>query len=69
MTVQGIGIQQHSYPSHSIHLVFPGSVPAGLPILVIDEEPLRGRTAFVGSAKVEDAIVRRMFSKLEDSSI
>jgi hypothetical protein len=23
MTVQGIGIQQHSYPSHSRHFVFP----------------------------------------------
>lgn len=27
MTTQGMGMQQHSYPSHSKHLVLPGALP------------------------------------------
>jgi len=32
MTVQGIGIQQHSYPSHSRHFVFPAAPLSGFTI-------------------------------------
>jgi hypothetical protein len=28
--VQGMGMQQHSKPSHSMHLVRPGTIPPGL---------------------------------------
>lgn len=55
MIVQGNGMQQHSYPSHSIHLVLPGSFPAGLRIEEAVEE---GRTKLTGEAmEAEEHIV------------
>ena len=51
MIVQGIGRQQHSYPSHSIHFVLPGWVPAGLMIEEAVEEEwtkLTGLAVLVG---------------------
>jgi len=50
ITVQGSGKQQHSYPSHSMHFVFPGSVPAGF---VIEEVEVVGMTALTGVEVVE----------------
>ena len=50
-------MQQHSYPSHSIHFVLPGSVPAGLRIEEALEE---GRTKLTGEAvAVEEHIFER----------
>ena len=46
-----------------MHFVFPGSVPAGLPIEVMDEEPLVGRTALTGVVKVDEAIVRESYER------
>jgi hypothetical protein len=36
--VQGIGMQQHSYPSHSMHFVFPAAPASGLTIEEIVDE-------------------------------
>jgi len=36
--VQGIGMQQHSYPSHSMHFVFPAAPPSGFTIEEMVEE-------------------------------
>ena len=47
----GIGMQQHSNPSHSMHFVLVGSVPAGLPIDVIEEEEEVGMMEFVGRVR------------------
>jgi len=38
ITTQGIGIQQHSYPSHSKHFVLPAAPPSGFTIEEIVEE-------------------------------
>ena len=50
-------MQQHSYPSHSIHFVLPGSLPAGL---MIEEALEEGRTKLTGvpAALVEEHIFR-----------
>ena len=53
--LQGSGMQQHSYPSHSRHLVFPGSLPAGL---MIEEALEEGSTKLTG---VEVAVEEHMF--------
>ncbi|UQC85923.1 uncharacterized protein CLUP02_11422 [Colletotrichum lupini] len=37
MTVQGMGMQQHSYPSHSMHFVLPPVASAGLTMLSMME--------------------------------
>ncbi len=50
--VQGIGMQQHSKPSHSMHLVRPGSIPPGLMRGV--EEP--GSTWLTRAVRDEEAI-------------
>jgi hypothetical protein len=38
ITVQGIGMQQHSYPSHSMHFVFPAAPLSLLTIELMVEE-------------------------------
>lgn len=55
MTVHGIGMQQHSYPSHSQHFVF-GS--AGLTIEEVELVAVDGITASTGEVGVEAAIAR-----------
>jgi len=60
MTVQGIGIQQHSYPSHSIHFVFPAAPPSPLTILLIVEDAAEpGPLRFTSVEEVEVHILDR----------
>ena len=67
MIVHGIGRQQHSYPSHSIHFVFPGCVPAGLVIEeVIELLLVLGKTSFLGLIACEaDVHIVADFKTLE----
>ena len=48
MIVHGMGMQQHSKPSHSMHLVLPGCVPAGLTIESMDSIGLTKSTGTEG---------------------
>ena len=56
--VHGIGIQQHSYPSHSRHFVFPAAPPSGLTIeLMVDAAAEPGPLWFTSGVWVEEHIL------------
>lgn len=58
MTVQGIGRQQHSYPSHSMHLVLPPVASAGLTMAsMMETAALPGPLRLTRDARDEQAII------------
>jgi hypothetical protein len=53
ITVQGIGMQQHSKPSHSKHFVFPAAPASGFTIeLMVEEAAEPGPLWFMGALGV-----------------
>jgi hypothetical protein len=53
-TVHGIGMQQHSYPSHLMHFVFPAAPPSGLTMeLIVEEAAEPGPLRFTSECEME----------------
>lgn len=58
ITVHGIGTQQHSYPSHSIHFVFPAVPPSGLTTdEIVDAAAEPGPLRFTSEVGAEEHIL------------
>lgn len=53
ITVQGIGIQQHSYPSHSIHFVFPAPASPLTSVEIVEDAAEPGPLRFMSWVGVE----------------
>ena len=54
MMVQGIGMQQHSKSPQSMHLVLPGSMPAGFKMEEAAEEVGREKLTRGDDDEIED---------------